>query len=47
VLANPTVTCVMTETSNPSHMQDNLRAGFGRLPDEQERERMRALIEAV
>jgi aryl-alcohol dehydrogenase-like predicted oxidoreductase len=41
ILANPAVTCVLTETTNPEHMDENVRAGFGRLPDEDERRRMR------
>ena len=44
VLANPAVTCVLTETTNPEHMEENIQAGFGRLPDESTRSRMRELI---
>jgi aryl-alcohol dehydrogenase-like predicted oxidoreductase len=44
ILANPTVNCVLTETSNPEHAIDNLGAGFGRLPDADERKRMEAVI---
>jgi len=44
ILSHPAVTCVLTETANPRHALDNLGAGFGRLPDEQQRERMLALI---
>ena len=33
ILANPAVTCVLTETTKTHHMEDNLRAGLGRLPD--------------
>ena len=40
ILAHPTVTCVLTETTNPLHMQDNLRAGLGRLPDAATRRQM-------
>lgn len=40
ILANPAVTCVLTETANPDHAIDNLGAGFGRLPDEAMRRRM-------
>lgn len=45
ILANPAVNCVITETSKPAHAIDNLSAGFGRLPDEETRRRMRALIQ--
>ena len=44
VLANPAVTCVLTETTNPEHMEENIQAGFGRLPDEAAKRRMRELI---
>ena len=47
ILAHPTVTCVLTETSNPRHMEENARTAFGRLPDAAERARMRALIDEV
>ena len=40
ILANPAVTCVLTETANPKHALDNIGAGFGRLPDEKTRQRM-------
>jgi diketogulonate reductase-like aldo/keto reductase len=40
ILSNPAVTCVLTETANPSHATQNLNAGFGRLPDEKTRQRM-------
>lgn len=41
ILGNPAVNCILTETANPKHALDNLGAGFGRLPDEKMRERMR------
>ena len=44
VLANPAVTCVLTETTNPEHMEENIHAAFGRLPDESAKRRMRELI---
>jgi len=40
ILANPAVNCVLTETADPKHAIDNLGAGFGRLPDEAELQRM-------
>ena len=47
ILAHPAVTCVLTETSNPKHMQENALTAFGRYPDAAERERMRSLIGSV
>ena len=44
VLANSAVTCVLTETTNPDHMEENIQAAFGRLPDESTKGRMRELI---
>ena len=44
VLANPAVTCVLTETTNPEHMEENIQAAFGRLPDEPARRRIRELL---
>ncbi len=41
ILAHPAVTCVLTETTRPRHMEDNLRAGIGRLPDAATKRRMR------
>jgi diketogulonate reductase-like aldo/keto reductase len=47
ILAHPTITCVLTETSNPLHMEENAQAAFGRLPDAAARTRMRAFIDEV
>ena len=44
ILAHPAVNCVLTETANPRHVVDNLSAGYGGLPDEATRKRMRELI---
>lgn len=44
VLAQPAVTAVIPATSKPKNMADNLRAGFGRLPDEAQRKRIVALF---
>ena len=44
VLANPAVTCVLTETTNPEHMEENIQAAFGRLPDESAKRRIRELL---
>jgi len=46
ILSHPAVTCVLTETANPKHLLDNLGGGFGRLPDEKTRIRMRNLVQS-
>ncbi len=40
ILSNPAMTCVVTETSDVKHVIDNVRAGYGRLPDQAMRKRM-------
>lgn len=40
IIAHSGVTCVIPATNNPSHLEDNLRAGSGPLPDEKTRNRM-------
>jgi aryl-alcohol dehydrogenase-like predicted oxidoreductase len=45
VLAHPAVTCPIPATSKVSHLVDNMRAGTGRLPDEDMRKRMLAHLE--
>jgi aryl-alcohol dehydrogenase-like predicted oxidoreductase len=40
ILGHPAVTCPIPATSNPKHLEDNLKAGFGRLPDEKMRAKM-------
>ena len=44
ILAHRAVTCVLTETTNPEHMSENMQAGFGRLPDEATKRRMREVF---
>lgn len=46
VLSHPAVTCVLTETANPRHVEDNLGGGIGRLPDDKTRAQMRQLIQS-
>jgi aryl-alcohol dehydrogenase-like predicted oxidoreductase len=43
ILAHPAVTCVIPATSRPEHLEDNMAAGSGSLPDAATRERMSAL----
>lgn len=45
--AHPAVTVVTPATSNPRHMLDNLGAGHGRMPDEDEQARMVELVEGL
>lgn len=40
IVSHPAVTCVIPATSRVAHMQDNLQAGFGPMPDAKLRERM-------
>jgi len=47
ILAEPAVTCVIPATGNPEHMKDDLGAGFGRLPDMRQRQRIREFWEAA
>ena len=44
IVANPAVTCAIPATSNPQHLEDNMRAGVGTMPNEKMRQRM---IEAL
>ena len=40
ILSHPAVNGIVTETRQVRHVIDNLRAGYGRLPDEPIRQRM-------
>lgn len=40
IVANPAITCVIPATDKPSHLQDNMHGGVGRLPDAAMRWRM-------
>lgn len=40
ILAQPAVTCVIPATSKVLHLEDNLAAAQGRLPDERQLSRM-------
>jgi aryl-alcohol dehydrogenase-like predicted oxidoreductase len=44
ILGHPAVTCAIPGTGKVPHMLDNLKAGAGRLPTEQQRKRMVDLI---
>lgn len=47
IIANTNLTCVLTETSNPVHMQENALAATTRLPNASHRRQMREFIDAV
>jgi diketogulonate reductase-like aldo/keto reductase len=47
ILANPNLTVVLTETSDPVHMAENALTASGALPDAAARQRMREFIDAV
>src|SRR6266496_3114952 len=47
IVAHPAVTCVIPATSKPQHMEDNLAAGAGRLPDAKMRLRMLELVSSL
>jgi diketogulonate reductase-like aldo/keto reductase len=40
IVAHPAVTCAIPATGNVRHLEDNLQAGLGRLPDHKQRRRM-------
>lgn len=44
IISHPSVTCVIPGTDKPQHMLDNVGAGFGRLPNEKQRNQMAAVI---
>ena len=44
VAAHPSVTCVIPATSRPEHLEDNMQAGSGPLPDAALRDRIAALV---
>jgi diketogulonate reductase-like aldo/keto reductase len=47
IVSHPAVTCVIPATARPEHMADNVRAGLGRMPDDEMRERMAAHVAAL
>src|SRR5437667_599762 len=40
IIAHAAVTCAIPATSNPGHLEDNIQAGTGRLPDAKMRQQM-------
>jgi aryl-alcohol dehydrogenase-like predicted oxidoreductase len=47
LIGHPAVTAVIPGTAEPEHMQDNLGAGHGRLPDAAQRGRMVQFLESL
>jgi diketogulonate reductase-like aldo/keto reductase len=47
ILADPAVTCVLTETTNPKHLRENLGTAYGRLPDAKTKRRMREEMQFI
>jgi diketogulonate reductase-like aldo/keto reductase len=47
ILANPSLTSVLTETGDPKHMEENVLTAAGGLPNEAQRQRMRDFIATV
>jgi aryl-alcohol dehydrogenase-like predicted oxidoreductase len=47
LIGHPDITCPIPATHNPEHMQDNMAAGLGRMPDEAERRRMAEFVEGL
>jgi diketogulonate reductase-like aldo/keto reductase len=47
IVANPAVTCAIPATGKPQHLEDNMQAGFGRLPDANTRRRMVELVSSL
>jgi diketogulonate reductase-like aldo/keto reductase len=47
LLGSPAVTVVIPATSDPGHLRDNMGAGLGRVPTEDERTRMAAIIDSL
>ncbi len=47
IIGHPAVTCVIPATAKPHHMQDNMEAAFGPVPDAAMRRRMQAHVAAL
>jgi len=44
IVAHPAVTCVIPATSRPDHLEDNMQAGVGQVPDAALRDRIAKLV---
>jgi aryl-alcohol dehydrogenase-like predicted oxidoreductase len=47
IISHPAVTCVIPATTKIHHMQDNMAAGFGRLPTTNQRQHMLSHVESL
>jgi len=47
IIAHPGATCAIPATNNPRHLEDNMRAGIGRLPTEEMRRRMTEFLRSI
>lgn len=47
IVSNENVSCVIPATTKPHHMQDNLGAGFGQLPNRETRRKMIDFVESL
>ena len=47
IVAHSAITCVIPATNNPKHLEDNMQAGGGRLPDAKMRQRMAEFVSAL
>jgi len=47
VVSHPAVTCAIPATSSVAHVQENMGAAFGRMPDEAFRRRMAAHVKGL
>jgi len=45
--ANPAVTCAIPATNSPRHLEDNMQAGLGHLPDANTRQRMVEFVSSL
>lgn len=47
IISHPAVTCVIPATSNAAHLRDNMKAAYGRSPDEKFRKKMVDFIQQL
>jgi len=47
ILGHPAVTCIIPATASVAHMQDNMRANFGPVPDAEQRAQMLRIFESL
>ena len=47
IVSHPDVTCAIPATSQVAHMEENMGAGYGQLPDKAMRTRMRQYFEKI